>query len=192
MQLLTVDIFDQEKLDTYLTDHTNLQEILEKFGEMVLEEEDNIKSIFERQNCSFQIDLTIMYSDEIKAINKQTRNVDAVTDVLSFPSFDFYSESANGPKQNDLDFSFNKYDYIDPNAIEHLVNLGDVIICPNKVAEQAEDLGHSFLREFCFLFMHSILHLCGYDHITEEDGQRMFAIQKRLIPRLEEILNSYR
>lgn len=95
----------------------------------------------------------------IKKINREYRNIDAVTDVISFALLD--SEDA--------------IEY------EDRVELGDIFINRNRVISQAEEYGHSVKREFIFLFVHGLLHLLGYDHMNEEEEKIMFDLQKKIV-----------
>lgn len=95
----------------------------------------------------------------IKKINREYRNIDAVTDVISFALLD--SEDA--------------IEY------EDRVELGDIFINRNRVISQAEEYGHSVKREFIFLFVHGLLHLLGYDHMSEEEEKIMFDLQKKIV-----------
>jgi len=98
-----------------------------------------------------EVSLSFVSPEEIKEINCQYRDKDAVTDVLSFP----------------------QYESLEDMRWEDYLCLGDVIICPERAREQAEEFGHSFEREMCYLMVHSILHLLGYDHMTDEDKSVM-------------------
>ncbi len=100
-------------------------------------------------------------SDEIHKINKEYRNVDRVTDVISFALED----------TPDIDVSSYRM-------------LGDIYICLEKMYEQATLYNHSVLRETCFLITHGLLHLLGYDHMEEDEEKIMFGLQ-------EELLNEY-
>ena len=95
----------------------------------------------------------------IRKINREYRNIDAVTDVISFALLD--SEDA--------------IEY------EDRVELGDIFINRNRVLSQAEEYGHSVKREFVFLFVHGLLHLLGYDHMNEEEEKIMFDLQKKIV-----------
>lgn len=97
------------------------------------------------------VSVTFVDEEEIHALNKEYRNVDRVTDVLSFPQFE---------DLNDL-------------PEEGQVCLGDVVICPEQALLQADDFGHSPERELIYLFVHSVFHLLGYDHMEEEDKVEM-------------------
>ena len=98
-----------------------------------------------------EISVTFVDMDEIHQLNRDYREVDSPTDVLSFPQFD---------DLNDL-------------PEEGEIALGDVVICKEKAEEQAEEFGHSFEREIIYLFVHSVLHLLGYDHMDEDEKKIM-------------------
>ena len=93
-----------------------------------------------------EIDLSFVTDEEIRRLNKDFRNIDASTDVLSFPLSDEENKEFN-PATNAW-------------------MLGDVIISVEHAARQAEEYGHSFQREIAFLTVHSVLHLLGYDHVN--------------------------
>ena len=96
-----------------------------------------------------EVSVTMVDLAEIHALNLEQRGVDRPTDVLSFPIFD--------------------EDFDD----EELAVLGDIVLCPQKALEQANEFGHSFEREIAFLTVHSTLHLLGYDHETSEEDDRI-------------------
>ena len=106
-----------------------------------------------------EISVTFVEGEEIRELNRDYRDTDRVTDVLSFPQFD---------DLNDI-----------PEAGE--ICLGDVVICKDRAEEQAEEFGHSFEREIIYLFTHSILHLLGYDHMVEEDKREMRAREEEVM-----------
>ena len=99
-------------------------------------------------------------SEKIHEINREYRGVDRVTDVISFAL------------EDNMDIE-----------LDHRL-LGDIYICLERAHEQAIEYGHSFLREICFLSVHGLLHLLGYDHMEPEDEKVMFGKQ-------EDILNEY-
>ena len=98
-----------------------------------------------------EISLTLVSLEEIRELNRDYRDVDRETDVLSFPQFEGVEDM---PEFGEL-------------------CLGDVVICLDKVEEQAKEFGHSFERELIYLFVHSLLHLLGYDHMEEDEKQEM-------------------
>lgn len=137
-----------------------------------------MKEVLDRENCPYeaQVNLLITDNEGIREYNKQYRDIDSPTDVLSFPMISFASEA---------DFSIveeQEADYFDPESGELI--LGDIIISADKVKEQAVKFGHSEKREFAFLVAHSLLHLCGYDHITEEEAKVMEQKQEEILNRL--------
>ena len=138
---------NQEKVEI----DSEIQETINKACEKTLEYE----------NCSFdaQISVTIVDNEEIQRINKEFRNKDAVTDVLSFPMLEF-DEDGNA---EDCDFDFDGEEAV----------LGDIVISAERAAEQAKSYGHSFKREIAFLTVHSMLHLLGYDHETSPLDERI-------------------
>ncbi len=109
------------------------------------------------------VNVSIVSEEEIKELNRDNRQVDAVTDVLSFPMLE-WSE----PEK--LMFDIAECDY-DPDT--NCVFLGDIILCKQRIEEQAKEYGHSLLRESVYLTLHGVLHLMGYDHIEEEDKKIM-------------------
>lgn len=98
-----------------------------------------------------EISLTLVSLEEIRELNRDYRDVDRETDVLSFPQFESVEDM---PEFGEL-------------------CLGDVVICLDKVEEQANEFGHSFERELIYLFVHSLLHLLGYDHMEEDEKKEM-------------------
>ncbi|MCF0233251.1 MAG: rRNA maturation RNase YbeY [Enterococcus sp.] len=115
-----------------------------------------------------EISLTITDEETIKNINSEFRNIDRATDVLSFPMVE-YEEAG------EFDFIEEFDDLFNPESGE--VILGDIVLCLPKVFSQAEEFGHSVLREYAFLIAHSMLHLLGFDHMTEEEASVMFEKQ---------------
>ncbi|MGN0819790.1 MAG: rRNA maturation RNase YbeY [Christensenellaceae bacterium] len=127
-----------------------------------------------KQKVKMYIDLTFVSQDEIRRINRENRNVDSVTDVLSFPTLD----NVRGKTIKTSDF-LNDYDHD-----EKALFLGDIAICPDRAREQAAEYGHSFEREINYLLVHGILHLFGYDHITEEDKKEMRIKEEEILHKL--------
>lgn len=109
---------------------------------------------------NYLVDVTILNNEQIHKINKEYRNVDRPTDVISFAFLDDKKEIING---------------IVPRS------LGQIIISYEKAISQAEEYGHSLNREMSFLFVHGLLHLLGYDHMKEEDEKVMFRIQDEIL-----------
>jgi probable rRNA maturation factor len=114
----------------------------------------------------FIVELNLVSLEKIHEINRDYRNVDRPTDVISFAFEDDEKEAeivreAGMPR-----------------------DLGEIFICVDRAKEQAKEYGHSYQREISFLFTHGILHLLGYDHMEPEDEKVMFGIQDELMDKL--------
>ena len=133
-------------------------------------------------NCPFEVsvEVTITDNESIREINKEQRDMDKATDVLSFPLVD-YEKAGDFAilEETENDFA---YDYFDPDTGELM--LGDIVISSEKVYEQAKEYGHSVKRELGFLVAHSMLHLFGYDHMEEEERATMEGMQSEILDRL--------
>jgi probable rRNA maturation factor len=110
-----------------------------------------------------EVSVSIVDNEEIHQINRQFRDIDRATDVLSFPLLTY--EEGEIPDLNE----------------KEEVLLGDIIISLERAREQAEEYGHSLKREIAFLTAHSMLHLLGYDHMEEEEEKEMFAKQREIL-----------
>lgn len=137
-----------------------------------------IETVLEQEGCPYEAQINLLLTDNegIRTYNAQFREIDRATDVLSFPNVD-YEEPADFS-----DLEEQEADYFDPDSGELI--LGDIIISVDKVKEQAESYGHSEKREFAFLVAHSMLHLCGYDHMEEEEAKVMEAKQEEALKTL--------
>lgn len=134
--------------------------------------------VLETEQCPYEVQINILLTDNagIRAYNAQYRKTDRETDVLSFPNIAYETPS-------DFDrLEDNPADYFDPDSGELI--LGDIILSVDKVREQAASYGHSEKREFAFLITHSMLHLCGYDHMEEEEARLMEAKQEAVLDAL--------
>ena len=109
----------------------------------------------------------------IQEINREPRQIGAPTDVLSFPLVDYGRPADFSHVEEQAE------DYFNPETGELM--LGDIVISVDKVEEQAEKYGHSQRRELAFLVAHSMLHLCGYDHMEEEERLDMEAQQRAIL-----------
>ncbi len=134
-----------------------MEETLKKAAHAVFEEE--------KLDDNWEISLSFVTPEEILSINKRFRKTDAVTDVLSFPAA--YDYSAEGEKNEKGE-----------------IILGDVIICVKRAKEQSLEFGHSFKRELVFLYVHSLLHLLGYDHMEDGEREIMESKQKVIMDKL--------
>lgn len=105
---------------------------------------------------NYEISISIVDEEEIKSLNLEYRGKDSVTDVLSFPLFE-------------------------KNQIPKGGMLGDIVICEQRVLEQADELGHSYQRELVYLTIHSLLHLLGYDHESLDEKVEMRTKEKEIM-----------
>ena len=117
--------------------------------------------VLESENVPFDaaVDVTVVDADTIRQMNAEYRDKYAVTDVLSFPMYEFY----NGEPQEELER--------EPDS--GCVMLGDMILCYTRACEQAAEFGHSPARECGYLTTHSVLHLLGYDHERNDADTRL-------------------
>ncbi len=111
-----------------------------------------------------EISFSMVVPEEIKELNAEYRGIDKETDVLSFPMLEF-------PEDEDMI----TYETGIP------VMLGDIVISTTRAAEQAKEYGHSLEREICYLSVHSVLHLLGYDHMEEDEKRVMRAREKAIM-----------
>lgn len=128
---------------------------------------------YEKFPYEAEVNLTLVDNPAIQEINKEYREIDRPTDVLSFPMIEYPAAGDFSEIENNIDGNFN------PDTGEIL--LGDIIISVPKVFEQAENYGHTPKREYAFLIVHSVLHLLGYDHMTPEEAAFMENKQKEIL-----------
>ena len=124
-----------------------------------------------------EVNLTLTDNEGIREINRTYREIDKPTDVLSFPLINYEKAGDFSALEENYDDNFN------PDTGE--IMLGDIIISIEKVKEQADSYGHSIEREFAFLILHSMLHLFGYDHMTEEEAAIMEEKQKIIMDKMK-------
>ena len=134
-----------------------------------------VRTVTDYVHCPYEteVSVTLADKDEIHRVNKEFRQVDRPTDVLSFPMMEYDSPAdfCGNSFQNSLTVS--------PETDELI--LGDIMLCAPVICEQAEEYGHSILREFSFLVVHSQLHLFGYDHMEEEERNEMEQVQREIM-----------
>ena len=140
-----------------------INELIEKTIELCMKSESLDKA--------YEVSVLIVDDEEIRAINKEHREIDRSTDVLSFPMAEF----VNGELISDE----GDYDL----ELEELM-LGDIIISAETAKRQAEEYGHSFEREIAFLTAHSCFHLLGYDHMEEEEEKIMLGKQESILQQM--------
>lgn len=138
-----------------------------------------VEEALKTENCGYDVQIHVVLTDntEIQKYNRQYRNINRSTDVLSFPMIEYQKPSEFSVVEE------NPEDYFDPDTNELV--LGDIIISVEKVIEQAENFGHSRERELAFLTAHSMLHLFGYDHIEDAERIEMEERQEKILQNLE-------
>ena len=137
-----------------------------------------IESVFEEYKSHFNlpdnvaVELNVVDGNTIRQVNKEFREIDSVTDVLSFPTLD-------------IKLPFDAQDYpqdVDPQTGE--VMLGSIMLCYDRALEQSVEYGHSKDRECCYLVLHGLLHLLGFDHIEQADKDKMREQEEALLGKL--------
>ena len=139
--------------------------------------ENVVNESLDYEKCPYEAEVNVILTDNeaIQSINQEYRQIDAPTDVLSFPLVDYETPADFDHVEDTVE------DYFNPETGELM--LGDIVISVDKVEEQAEKYGHSQTRELAFLVAHSMLHLCGYDHMEEEERLLMEARQNEILER---------
>ncbi len=142
-------------------------------------EEENVRALekaldgFIKSDVRLAFEIVFVGEEEIRELNRDTRGMDKVTDVLSYPTLD-------GIKGKPL----SKRDY--PYDLDEEGNLcvGSIAVCIKRAKEQAEEYGHSYKRELHYLIVHGVLHLLGYDHMTDEDKTEMREKEEEILQKL--------
>ncbi|MEA5094409.1 Endoribonuclease YbeY [bioreactor metagenome] len=114
----------------------------------------------ENQSGNYEVSVSFVSNEEIRSLNKDFRNVDSETDVLSFP----------------MD---------DDDEFDGVIILGDIVLSTQRIIEQANEFGHSLEREMIYLTVHSMLHLLGYDHMTTSEKEEMRQREKEIMKELQ-------
>lgn len=124
--------------------------------------EDLVQLCLEEEDLDFEGEVSVMFvdDDEIHQLNREHRDKDQPTDVLSFPQYDSIK---------------------DETVLDPYIVLGDVVISTDTAMKQAEEYGHSLEREIGFLLVHSMFHLFGYDHLNDEDKAEMRAKEEKVL-----------
>ena len=117
------------------------------------------ETVLQMEECNFdaEISFTITDNEGIREINRDYRDIDRATDVLSFPMLEFDDEEIDAEFETE----------------NGMVILGDIVISIERAEEQAKELNHSLRRELSYLGAHSMLHLLGYDHVDNPEGERI-------------------
>ena len=153
-------MYQLEYLD--LEENNTYEEIIKKVLEQCFKEE-------KLEQSKLYVSITLTTPDNIHKINKQYRDVDRETDVLSFPMFE----------KEELESKINSQNF------EHEDILGDIVISIDRVKEQAKEYGHGFEREFAYMIVHGFYHLMGYDHIEEADKKIMRPKEEKVLTELK-------
>lgn len=134
----------------------DFEQLVENCAQAALEEEEI--------EDDAEVSVTLVDNERIRELNREFREIDRETDVLSFPLGD----------ENGFE--------VDPDT--DAILLGDIVISLEKARSQAEEYGHGLRREVAFLVTHSLFHLLGYDHMTPDDETEMFAKQEKVLEKL--------
>ena len=137
----------------------NLQRVADKAYKTLCQEQD------------LSIEIAFVGEDEIRELNREQRDIDRVTDVLSFPYLDGIRGEILTPRH---------FDYCEEDGFL----LGSICICMQRAKEQAVEYGHSLEREVCYLALHGILHCFGYDHVEKADEEEMTLLAEKIMSEL--------
>ncbi len=118
---------------------------------------------YESYSDDYEVSLSFVTNEEIRELNRNFRNIDRVTDVLSFPMM----------TDDDFEIEYEEE------------SLGDIVISIERASEQAKEYGHSLEREVCFLVCHSMFHLLGYDHMQDDEAKDMRSREEAVLQKLE-------
>lgn len=140
----------------------NRQDIMEITPENMKAIEKAVDNVLKAEGAEgdFEVSVSFVTNEEIKTLNREYRNVDSETDVLSFP----------------MD---------DDDEFDGIIILGDIVLSTQRIIEQAKDFGHSLEREMLYLTVHSMLHLLGYDHMDSEEKDEMRSREKEIMKELQ-------
>lgn len=136
---------------------------------------DIVLASLDYEECPYEAEVSVILTDNeaIREINRQHRDIDSATDVLSFPLIDYGTPADFDHVEDAVE------DYFNPETGELM--LGDIVISVDKVEEQADKYGHSQTRELAFLVAHSMLHLFGYDHMEDGEREQMEERQRKIL-----------
>ena len=136
------------------------------------------RAVLDAEGCPYQAQVNVLLTDNegIREFNRQYRQIDRETDVLSFPNLEY-------DRPGDFQIPQGREaDHFDPDSGELI--LGDIILSTDRIEKQAEEYGHSLRRELAFLVAHSMLHLCGYDHMEPDEAAVMEHKQEQILTSL--------
>ncbi len=137
-----------------------------------------VEACLDYEECPYEAEVSVLFTDdeEIRRINKEFRNIDNPTDVLSFPTNEYDTPGDFSKLEDTIADCFH------PETGEVL--LGDIVISVDRAKFQAKEYGHSIEREVAFLTAHSMFHLFGYDHMEEDERLRMEEKQNNVLANL--------
>lgn len=146
-------------IDVLFDDRQDIIEITENNMKAI---EKAVETVLKSEGCEgdFEVSVSFVTNDEIKQLNRDYRNVDSETDVLSFPMYD-------------------------DDFFDGIIILGDIVLSTQRIVEQANDFGHSLEREMLYLTVHSMFHLLGYDHMNSEEKEEMRQREKEIMKKLQ-------
>ena len=158
----------------------NRQNTIEVTKELENSIENSVKLTLNEEmvNIPEEVSIILVDNTEIRELNKEFRDIDKVTDVLSFPMLEYPENMVF--KDIYVSYKFEPIDLDDGKLI-----LGDIVISLEKAVEQSMEYGHSFMREVCYLTVHSVLHLLGYDHMEEEQKSIMRNREEYLLNKMD-------
>lgn len=122
-----------------------------------------------KQKANLKAEVVFDDESDMRSLNNAERGIDKVTDVLSFPSMDNIKGKVLTPEicRTEMDGRY--------------IFIGSIVLCDEKIKAQAKEFGHSMVRERNYLIIHGLLHLLGYDHMTEEDKREMRDKEKEVM-----------
>lgn len=156
------------------------QDKIEVTDEFIKKLESVISFALKEEEVYIDCEISMLFVDneEIRDINNETRGIDRATDVLSFPMLDYDNKKVFKEMYKDNNFDATFMDG------EELV-LGDIVLSLERTLEQSKEYNHSFEREACYLVVHSVLHLLGYDHMEDEDKKIMRRREEEILGKLD-------
>jgi probable rRNA maturation factor len=153
-----------ENLQSNILVNDNINDLISRAVELSLKSENF--------NIPCEVSILLVDDENIREINREHRNIDKSTDVLSFPMIEMY-EGTMVSNEGDFDLD------------ENLLLLGDIVISMEMVKKQAEEFRHSFERELCFLVTHGVFHLLGFDHEHPEEEKIMIGKQEAVLRQMK-------
>ncbi len=144
----------------------------EGMEENALQAVENAMTDFVPSDLPLAVELVFVDEEEIRRLNRETRGMDKVTDVLSYPTMDGIKGQALKGKEHPFEID------------EGTLLVGSIVICKERAREQAEEYGHSYERELHYLLVHGIMHCLGYDHEQEEDKKEMREKEEDILTKL--------